>query len=249
MWQGLAVFVVVPAFNEGPRILRMLREIPAWVDRIIVVNDASTDDTAAVVSGFAGEGDAANADGRVVLVSHSENRGVGAAISTGYAYAFGLAGYKDARDVAVVMAGDGQMDPADLNALLAPIAEDRADYVKGDRFQHPDVRRRMPKGRYLGGQVFSTLTSFAIGRPISDSQCGYTAITRRAVAGLALESLWPGFGYPNDLLSQLAVRGVAIAEVPVFPRYGDEESKLRLRHLPRIGLLVLRAYRRRKRAK
>ena len=95
--------------------------------------------------------------------------------------------------------------------------------------------------------MFSKLTSLAIGVPISDSQCGYTAIRRETCAKLPLADLWPGFGYPNDLLSQLARSGARIAEVPVFPRYADEESKLRLRHLPRIGMLVFRAFQRRTR--
>lgn len=240
MWQGLGVFVVVPAFNEAPRIVRTLREIPAWVDHIVVVDDASTDGTAGEVAAHARE------DARVVLCVHERNRGVGAAIVRGYEAAFGNASFAGPRDVAVVMAGDGQMDPADLPALLEPIVRGEADYVKGDRFRHPDVQRRMPKGRYLGGHVFSALTSFAIGRRISDSQCGYTAMTRTAASRLDLRRIWPGFGYPNDLLSALVLRGLQVAEVPVFPRYGDEESKLRLRHLPRIGMLVLRAYARRR---
>lgn len=236
MWQGLAVFVVVPAFNEAPRIARTLREIPAWVDAIIVVDDASTDGMLREIPG----------DPRIIVVTHPRNRGVGAAITSGYEKAFGLPGYAAPNDVAVVMAGDGQMDPADLPALLEPLVAGRADYVKGDRFRHPKVRRNMPKGRYWGGQVFSKLTSLAIGVSISDSQCGYTAIRRAACAKLRLADLWPGFGYPNDLLSRLVESGARIAEVPVFPRYGDEESKLRLRHLPRIGMLVFRAFRRRK---
>ncbi|MFO0666659.1 MAG: glycosyltransferase family 2 protein [Polyangiaceae bacterium] len=234
----LAVFIVVPAFNEAPRIARTLAEIPTWVDEIIVVDDASTDGTR----------DAIQKDARTTLLVHERNRGVGAAIATGYAHARERAArgtQKNVRDVIVVMAGDGQMDPADLPALLGPIASDEADYVKGDRFRHPDVRARMPKGRYLGGQVFSRLTSMAIGVPISDSQCGYTAITREACAALPLDALWPGFGYPNDLLSHLALAGARIAHVTVVPRYGDEQSKLRLRHLPRIGFLVARAFVRR----
>src|SRR5207253_1748834 len=118
---------------------------------------------------------------------------VGAAIFTGYRHAMSLPG--DARDAFVVMAGDGQMDPADLPALVAPIARGDADYAKGDRFSAPDVARVMPTARLVGGKVFSWLTSRAIGVPISDSQCGYTALSRSACERLDFDAVWPGYGY------------------------------------------------------
>jgi hypothetical protein len=149
------------------------------------------------------------------------------------------------RDVFVVMAGDGQMDPGDLPSLVAPVAAGVADYVKGDRFRSPGVSRAMPIGRLLGGLAFSRLTSRAIGVSISDSQCGYTAIAREACARLELRALWPSYGYPNDLLSQLALRGLRIAEVPVRAVYADEVSRLRARHVPVIAGLVARAWIRR----
>jgi hypothetical protein len=99
----------------------------------------------------------------------------------------------------------------------------------------------MPHARRLGGRVFSWATARAIGVPISDSQCGYTAITRAACARLDLDALWPRYGYPNDLLSQLAVRGLRIAEVPVRAVYADEVSRLTLRHVPVVAGLIARA--------
>src|SRR5581483_10469060 len=172
----------------------------------------------------------------VEVVRHDHNRGVGAAIATGYARAASVPG--DRRDAFVVMAGDDQMDARDLPALVAPIADDRADYVKGDRFRSPGVSRTMPFARLLGGLAFSRLTSLAIGVPVSDSQCGYTAIAREACARLELSVLWPRYGYPNDLLSQLALRGLRIAEVPVRAVYADEVSRLRPRHVPVVAALV-----------
>ena len=228
---GSRVVVVVPAWNEAPRIARVVRGIPEWVDSIVVVDDASTDGTV----------DAARAagDGRVAIVEHAHNRGVGAAIASGYRRA--LASPGDPRDAFVVMAGDGQMDPGDLPALLEPIARGEADYVKGDRFRRPDTARTMPRGRRMGGLVLSWATAHAIGVPISDSQCGYTAITRDACAHLDLDALWPRYGYPNDLLSQLALRDMRIAEVPVRAIYADEVSRLKLRHVPVIAALIARA--------
>ena len=146
------------------------------------------------------------------------------------------------------MAGDGQMDPRDLPAVVDPVARGDADYVKGDRFRS---RTRASAGRCrwsrrIGGLVFSWATSRAIGVPMSDSQCGYTALSREACARLDLDGLWPGYGYPNDLLSQLALRGMRIAQVPVRAVYADEVSRFRARHLPVVGGLIARAWIRRK---
>jgi glycosyltransferase involved in cell wall biosynthesis len=212
--------------------------MPPFVDRIVVVDDASHDGTA----------DAARAvgDARVEVVVHRENRGVGAAIVTGYRRALDLA--SDPNAAFAVMAGDGQMHPDDLAPLVEPVVRGAADYAKGDRFAWTDGARPMPVQRRVGGHVFSWLTSRAIGAPISDSQCGYTALARGACARLDLDALWPGYGYPNDLLSQLTLRGMRIAHVPVRAVYADEVSRLRLRHLGRIGWLCARAYVRRARA-
>jgi len=231
MFADAHVVVVVPAFEEEARIAAVLRTIPAWIDHVVVVDDASRDRTAEEAKSVA--------DPRVAVVSHSENRGVGAAIVTGYRHALTLT--HGERDVFVVMAGDGQMDPTDLPVVVGPIARGDAGYVKGERFSAPDVRCVMPTARRWGGRVFSLLTSLAIGVPINDSQCGYTALARRACEALALDALWPRYGYPNDLLAQLAVRGIPIAEVPVRPIYAGEESKLRIWHLPRIVRIIARS--------
>jgi glycosyltransferase involved in cell wall biosynthesis len=239
MWMASRVVVVVPAWDEAPRIARVVRGIPAWVDAIVVVDDASRDGTGDVAREAArGAGDA-----RVEVVRHAANRGVGAAIATGYRRAAAIAG--GARDVFVVMAGDGQMDPGDLPALVDPVARGEADYVKGRRFRGLDVVGAMPRARLLGGLAFSWATSRAIGVSISDSQCGYTAIARGACARLDLDRLWPRYGYPNDLLSQLALARMRIAEASVRAVYADEVSRLKPRHVPVVAALVARAWLRR----
>ena len=229
------VVVIVPAFEEAPRIGRVLGGLPGWVDHIVVVDDGSTDGTR--------EAALLPRDPRVLVVRHGANRGVGAAITTGYRSADAWASGQ--RGAYVVMAGDGQMDPRDLPALVRPIADLKADYVKGCRFAWPGARRAMPLARWVGGHGFSLLTSYAIGQRISDSQCGYTALASHASRLLDLEDLWPGYGYPNDLLGQLASRRLRIVEVPVRPVYADEVSRLKLQHLPTIVRLVARAWVRR----
>jgi glycosyltransferase involved in cell wall biosynthesis len=208
MFRDLRIAVVVPAYNESEKIAATVRSVPDYVDDVFVVDDASTDDTSARARG---------SDRAVEVVRHPDNRGVGAAIATGYRRALAAGA-----DIAVVMAGDGQMDPEDLPSLLAPIAEGIADYVKGNRFKHPDVWTAMPKSRIVGNVLLSAATRVTSGyHHVFDSQCGYTAIHRRALTSIDLDVLWARYGYPNDLLSRLYVAGVRVVDVPVRPIYGD----------------------------
>jgi glycosyltransferase involved in cell wall biosynthesis len=229
---GAKVVVVVPAFDEAPRIARVIARVPPFVDEIVVVDDASHDDTA--------EAARRSGDPRVVVLRHPENRGVGAAIATGYRHALGVRGAPN--DVLVVMAGDDQMDPRDLESLAAPVARGEAAYVKGNRFAWPGVTRVMPLERWAAGHALSWLTSQAIGVTVHDSQCGYTALSRQACERLDLDALWPRYGYPNDLLAQLARLREPIDEVVVRPVYADEVSRLRPRHVVTILWLVARAW-------
>jgi glycosyltransferase involved in cell wall biosynthesis len=228
MYQGARIAVVIPAHDEERLVERAIRAVPGFVDIICVVDDGSRDATA--------ERARACGDARVRVLRHARNRGVGAAIATGYAEVFGAGA-----DVAVVMAGDAQMHGADLPALLVPLLSDEADYAKGDRLRWPGARRLMPRARFLGNHALSWLTRLATGLPVSDSQCGYTAITRRAAERLPLESLWPRYGYPNDLLGHARLRGLRVVDVPVRPVYADERSGIGWRHaLFVIPALLLR---------
>jgi dolichol-phosphate mannosyltransferase len=224
------ISVVVPAYNEARLIARTLRAIPAFVSHIVVVDDASSDDTALRALALG--------DARVEVVRHAQNRGVGAAIVSGYQAAFARGA-----EICVVMAGDGQMDPADLQRLIAPVLRGEAVYAKGDRLSFPGARRAMPLTRWLGNQVLARLTGLAVGFSVRDSQCGYTALSREAARQLPLARLWQRYGYPNDLLGMLSERDLPVREVVVRPVYADEESGIRIWHalfvVPFVLLRVL----------
>jgi glycosyltransferase involved in cell wall biosynthesis len=228
MWQERTVAVVVPARNEARLIGRMLARVPDYVDLIVVVDDASTDGTSMCALG--------SGDRRVRVERHPRNRGVGAAIVTGYQEAL-----RSRADIVVVMAGDDQMDPADLPSLIAPVASGTADYVKGNRFLHRE-RKRMPLQRRMAGMALSAATRAATGLPIGDSQCGYTAIASEAVELLIREDVWPRYGYPNDFLGILAAKRMRVVDVPVRPVYADEESGVRPWHVLTVLGVVLRRY-------
>ena len=213
MHRALRIAVVIPAFNERGKIAATVATVPDLADHIIVVDDASHDDTAQQAELAALR---RSAPARVEILRHAANRGVGGAITTGYHRALALGA-----DVAAVMAGDGQMDPDDLPALLDPIADGTADYVKGNRFLHPAIWTTMPASRIVGNLVLSAATRVTSGyRHVFDSQCGYTAIHRRALAAIELDKLFPRYGYPNDMLSRLRVADMRVVDVPVRPIYG-----------------------------
>jgi glycosyltransferase involved in cell wall biosynthesis len=236
MLEGKSVAVVVPAFREERLITRMLRRVPGAVDAIYVVDDASDDATL--------ERARALGDSRVHCLRHDTNRGVGAAIASGYREAL-AAGH----DVLVVMAGDDQMDPADLPRLVAPVVSGRAEYAKGNRLCHSEAHL-MPRFRRLGTRVLAWLTRAVSGLSVDDTQCGYTALSARAARSLDLDALWPRYGYPNDLLVMLAARRLAVVDVEVRPVYADEKSGLRVWHAALIaGVILRRAWLERRRAR
>jgi len=215
MYHGHRVAVVIPAYNEESWIVQVVGELPPQIDWVVVVDDASTDHTAAMVRSLHRRG--------LVLVRHNTNRGVGAAIATGYRHAFRLG-----VDLSIVMGGDGQMDPGDLDALMAPIVFGRADYVKGNRFLHHDIWSAMPLQRLVGNVVLSWGTRYTSGyRNSFDSQCGYTAIT--GAAARRLGTFHVGYGYCNDVLARLHGLGVQVSDVSVRPIYNGAESGIRLR--------------------
>jgi len=221
------IAVVVPAYREERLIARMLGRVPAYVDAIYVVDDASSDGTSAAAVSVA--------DPRVSVVRHAENRGVGAAIVSGY-----RAALADGNDVLAVMAGDDQMHPDDLEPLVRAVLAGAA-YAKGNRFVHANASR-MPLARRAGGAFLSAVTRAASGLAVSDTQCGFTALAATAASALPLGELWPRYGYPNDLLLLLAARGLSVVEVPVRPVYADERSGLRAWHVLSILGVVLRRY-------
>jgi glycosyltransferase involved in cell wall biosynthesis len=243
MFRGARLAVVIPAFNEADKIAATIRSVPGFVDHIIVVDDASTDGTGAIASRISRRSVGRGVRRSIETLIHPRNRGVGAAIATGYQRALALG-----VDAAAVMAGDGQMDPADLPRLLLPVATDRADYAKGNRFAWPGYWRSMPLHRMFGNVVLSLLTRLSSGYSgIFDSQCGYTVASRRALLAIDPGTMFARYGYPNDLLARLRQAGARVTDVPVRPIYGASwRSGIRLKSvvLP-ILLILLRSFLRR----
>ena len=232
MLEGKSVGVVVPAHDEESLVADTLGGVPGFVDRVLVVDDGSTDRTAELARDFG--------DPRVEVIVHERNRGVGAAIVTGYRRAL-----EHELDIVCVMAADNQMDPADLATLVRPVARGELDYAKANRLFTGQAWTLIPRTRYLGNAVLSMLTKIASGYwHVADSQSGYTAIARPMLAQLDLERVYPGYGFPNDLLVHLNVWNARVRDFPSRPVYGvGERSGIRYhRVVPRISWLLLRGF-------
>lgn len=237
MFQEHRVSVVIPAHNEELLIERVVMGIPDCVDHIIVVDDTSTDGTAAKLAELK-----ARMGERLVVVRHQKNQGVGAAIVTGYETALGISAEKH---LVAVMAGDAQMDPEDLPKLLAPCARGEVDYAKGNRLISGEAWRLIPRTRYLGNAVLSLLTKIASGYwHVADSQTGYTVVTAEALAVLHLRQLYPRYGFPNHMLVELNNYDFRVRDVPIKPVYNvGEVSGIRLHKvIPTISWLLFRCY-------
>ncbi len=235
MFEGAQVAVVIPCYNEGHLVGRVIETMPDFVDRLYLVDDQSSDDTAEVIQRYA-EADPE----RIRFIAHAVNQGVGGAIASGY-----KAALADRMDVTAVMAGDAQMDPADLPAIVAPVARGECDYTKGNRLFTGDAWKIIPRVRYLGNSMISLLTKIASGYwHVADSQSGYTAIGLKALETIDWDKMYKRYGQPNDLLVRLNIHSFRVRDVTVRPIYGvGERSGIKpLRMIPRLSWLLFRLF-------
>ena len=235
MYKDRTISVVVPAFNEETQIADVIVTMPGFVDKIVIVNDRSRDRTSEVIREHE-----LYKTGSIVLLEHEVNQGVGGAIATGYKWS------RDAGfDIAVVMAGDGQMNPEDLPAILDPVVEGQADYTKGNRLVTGEAFKRIPKIRFFGNSALSLLTKIASGYwHVADSQTGYTAINQTALNLIEWDEMYKRYGQPNDLLVKLNVAGMRVVDVPIEPVYNiGEKSGIKIRKVIfTIGTMLIRLF-------
>ena len=234
MYKNKSIAVVVTAHNEEKLILKVLETLPHWVDKVFVIDDCSDDKTAEIVEQYM------KADGRVEMIRHAENRGVGGAIQSGYRVCM-----ENNMDVTVVMNGDAQMHPDDLPHIVDPVATDIADYSKGNRLFHGEAWELIPHHRYIGNAILSLMTKIAGGYwHVADSQCGYTAISLKALKCININKIFPRYGVPNDILVKLNIENMRVVDVPIRPVYGvGEQSGIRLyKVIPDISYLLFKGF-------
>lgn len=212
--------VVIPAYNEARFIGSVVLQARRYARRVIVVDDGSTDETAAL----------AKAAGATVL-RHEYNRGKAAAIRTGFRYVHDLARRRNDLRAIVMMDGDGQHQAGDIPALIEPILTDQADIVVGSRFLQ--VRSRIPRWRVFGQKALTVATNWTSGYPLTDSQSGFRAFSPAALELLRFES--EGFSVESEMQFLARQHNLRVVEVPIVCLYREAPKRNPLQH----GLAVV----------
>ena len=213
------IAVVIPAFRVEKEIQAVLSGIPGFVRRIIVVDDASPDSSADLVT------TAAKRDKRITLIRHAKNQGVGGAVVTGFKKAL-----EYECEIVVKVDGDGQMDPKHIPDLIAPLIAGEADYTKGNRFRDFNSLGQMPFIRRIGNLGLSFLSKAATGYwNIFDPTNGYFAIRADVLAQLPLDKLDKGYFFETSMLSRLYLLSACVQDVTIPAKYGNESSSLSIR--------------------
>lgn len=208
------VAVVIPAYRVAPRVADVVARIPGWVRHIVVVDDASPDDIGGALAGIR--------DGRLVVLRHEHNRGVGGAMKTGVAKALELGA-----DIVAKIDGDGQMDPSLLHLLTDPIVQGDADIAKGNRLRDLTVLGRMPVVRRFGNLALSFLVKLASGYwRVFDPCNGYIAVRASLLRRLRFDRLDDRYFFEISLVCEAYLADAVLRDVPMEPVYGDETSSL-----------------------
>jgi glycosyltransferase involved in cell wall biosynthesis len=215
-FNDFCIAIVIPAYQVADKIEAVLSELPDYLRHIIVVDDGSPDDTSKLVEALAIK------DKRILLLRHEQNQGIGGAMRTGFEKALELGA-----QVVVKIDGDGQMDPAYIPALVTPLLEGKADYVKGNRFRDFEALRHMPLVRRVGNLGLSFLAKAATGYwNCFDPTNGFFAIRGELLAELPLERIDNRYFFETSMLANLYLQGAFILEVPMPARYRGERSSL-----------------------
>lgn len=217
---ALNVAVVIPCYRVTRHVLDVISAVPKLVSRIYAVDDACPDDSGDFISRNC-------VDPRVYVLRNEVNQGVGGAVMHGYRQAM-----QDGMEVIVKIDGDGQMDPDLLQSFIDPILRGEADYVKGNRFFHPEDVASMPRMRLFGNAALSLLNKVSSGYwDIFDPTNGYTVIGRQALATLPLEKISTRYFFETDLLFRLGLSRAVVCDIPMKALYADEESGLKISNI------------------
>jgi dolichol-phosphate mannosyltransferase len=217
------VAAVIPAYNVGKELGGVLRQMPALFRTIIVVDDGSRDDTAAVVERYAA------IDPRIMLLRHETNHGIGGAMVTGFGKAL-----EAGADVVVKVDGDGQMPLWLVPQLVQPLIDGTADYTKGNRFRDFQAVRVMPLVRRIGNVILSFLAKAATGYwHCFDPTNGFIAIRADVLSQLPLQKIDRTYFFETSMLSHLYVLGAVVKEIPMPARYAGETSSLSIAQVVR----------------
>ena len=219
MYRKLETAVVIPCYNEEKMITQTIKKLPKYIDHIIAVNDASTDDTISVLNKLKKQND------RLIVVDSKTNQGVGGALISGYDYAM-----KNTKATAIgIVAGDDQFDSSYLEAMLDDFIDQSADYVKASRFFHREAFKTMPKYRQFGNIFISLLTKFSTGYySITDITNGCGWLRRDIIEKVDFSIVEKRYDYETSMLTALSIVNAKVIDHAVPAHYGNEKSTIKL---------------------
>ena len=233
----MKLIILIPSYNEEETIAEVIKRVPSSFEgiekhTILVIDDGSTDDTVALAE-----------NSGATVISHQENRGVGATFTTGLIKSLELGA-----DIMVNIDADGQFDPSQITNLIQPILEDKADFVSGDRFTNANGQMKKPLNmaaiKFWGNRVMSRLISLLSGKSFNDVSCGFRAYSKEAMLWL---NLIGEFTYTQESFLDFAHKGLRIVLVPVDVKYvADRKSKVAgnlFHYIIRTMKIITRAYR------
>ena len=206
MTPGMRAVAIIPAFNEAGTIADVIQGLAGSVDHVLVVDDGSTDGTAALARRAGAE-----------VLEYGGNRGKGHAIRSAIAVAIDR-GFTHA----LMLDGDMQHLPSEAPRLLEKAAQSGADVVLGERRFGRD---EMPASRYHANRLGSRVLSWFVGSRFRDTQCGFRVFRLEALRGVSLKAR--GYDIETEMLVKLARHGATMATVPVTAVYAGQRSKLR----------------------
>ncbi|MCJ1967283.1 glycosyltransferase family 2 protein [Candidatus Nanosynbacter sp. TM7-075] len=219
MYRKLETAVVIPCYNEEKMITQTIKKIPEYIDHIIAVNDASTDNTIGVLNKLKKQ------YSKLIIVDNKVNQGVGGALIAGYDYAI-----KNTKATAIgIVAGDDQFDSSYLKAMLDDFIDQSADYVKASRFFHREAFKTMPKYRQFGNIFISLLTKFSTGYySITDITNGCGWLRREIIEKIDFSIVEKRYDYETSMLTALSIANAKVIDHAVPAHYGDEKSTIKL---------------------
>ncbi len=219
MYRKLETAVVIPCYNEEKMITQTIKKIPEYIDHIIAVNDASTDNTIGVLNKLKKQ------YSKLIVVDNKVNQGVGGALITGYSHAI-----KNTKATAIgIVAGDDQFDSSYLKAMLDDFIDQSADYVKASRFFHREAFKTMPKYRQFGNIFISLLTKFSTGYySITDITNGCGWLRREIIEKVDFSIVEKRYDYETSMLTALSIANAKVIDHAVPAHYGDEKSTIKL---------------------
>jgi glycosyltransferase involved in cell wall biosynthesis len=222
---GKKVVVVMPAYNAGQTLAQTYQEIPpGYVDEVVVVDDASRDDTVAVARSLGLE-----------TIVHQRNRGYGGNQKTCYRRALELGA-----DVVVMLHPDYQYTPKLVVAMASLVALGQYDIVLGSRILVGSaLKGGMPKYKYVSNRVLTLLQNWIIGLKLSEYHTGYRAFSRDVLTSLPLEENSDDFVFDNQMLVQAVSFGFSIGEISCPAKYFAEASSIGFGRSVRYGIGVL----------